>query len=59
MLLANMSADGADNDHLEEEDEMIIISADRSEEEKRAAYAVEWREPANKPSLADRIRSLF
>lgn len=40
-------------------DEMILISAGRSEDEKREAYTVEWREPADEPSLADQIRSLF
>lgn len=41
------------------DDEMILISANRSKEEKREAYTVEWQEPANEPSLADRIRRLF
>lgn len=55
-----MSTDSVGDEHLDEsEEEMILISAGRSEEEKRDAYSVEWREPANAPSLADRIRSLF
>lgn len=54
-----MSADEAGDDRSEGDDEMILISAGRSEEEKREAYTVEWREPADEPSLADRIRSLL
>lgn len=38
---------------------LILISANRSGDEKRAAYEVEWREPADKLSLADRVRGLF
>lgn len=41
------------------DDQMILISANRSEAEKREAYGVEWQEPVNKPSLADQIRRLF
>ncbi|WP_276280238.1 hypothetical protein [Halorussus caseinilyticus] len=54
-----MTADVDGSGPPEEGEEMILISAGRSEEEKRDAYSVEWREPANAPSLADRIRSLF
>lgn len=54
-----MTADADGSGRPEEGAEMILISAGRSEKEKRDAYSVEWREPANAPSLADRIRSLF
>lgn len=55
-----MSTDAVNDERPEgSEDGMILISAGRTEEEKRDAYSVEWREPANEPSLADRIRSLF
>lgn len=40
-------------------DELILISANRSSEEKRDAYEVKWREPANERSLADRVRDLL
>jgi len=36
---------------------LVVVSADRSDAEKREAYTVEWREPANKQSLADRVRN--
>lgn len=38
---------------------LAMVSADRSDAEKREAYAVEWREPANRQSLADRVRNWF
>lgn len=40
-------------------EELILISANRSRAEKRDAYKVEWREPANELSLADKVRGLF
>lgn len=51
--------DTSANENRGETDEMILVSAGRSDDEKREAYTVEWREPANEPSLADQIRSLF
>lgn len=36
-----------------------IISADRTPEERAEAYRVSWRDPADSPSLADRLRRLF
>lgn len=36
-----------------------IVSADRTPEERAEAYRVSWRDPADSPSLADRLRRLF
>lgn len=47
------------NDESQDEEGYVLISADRTEAEKRAAYAVEWQEPANKLTFIDRLRSLF
>lgn len=41
------------------EHDLAITSVERTEEEMREAYEVDWREPANKQTLADRIRELF
>ncbi|MEZ3116801.1 hypothetical protein RYH80_12860 [Halobaculum sp. MBLA0147] len=40
-------------------DEMMIVSVDRTPDEHEEAYRVEWQEPANSLSLADRIRRLL
>lgn len=40
-------------------EEMILVSAGRSDDEKREAYTVEWLESVDDPSLADQIRTLF
>lgn len=39
--------------------DLAITSVDRTEDERREAYKVEWREPADKESLTDRIRDFF
>ncbi len=41
------------------EGDMVIVSADRTPQERKDAYEVEWREPANSISFTDRIRRLF
>lgn len=42
-----------------EGEEFVIIPADRSDEERREAYTVDWQEPANKLTFVDRVRSFF
>jgi hypothetical protein len=36
-----------------------IVSTDPTPEERAEAYRVSWRDPADSPSLADRLRRLF
>ena len=40
-------------------EELAIVSVERTPEEKRDAYTIEWREPANPQSWVDQIKSLF
>lgn len=56
-----MASAGSESSEREEigEGGRVIISADRTPEEHEEAYSVEWREPANSLSFADRIRRLF
>jgi hypothetical protein len=39
--------------------DLAITSVERTDEEMREAYKVDWREPANKQTLVDRIRELL
>lgn len=42
-----------------EKEKLVIVSAERTEEEKKEAYSVEWRDPGNTPNVFDRLRLLF
>jgi hypothetical protein len=49
--------------HTEDSDvgseEITIVSVGRTPEEKRAAFEVEWRDPANPRSWIDQLKTLF
>lgn len=48
--------EGSDEDG---EHDLAMTSVERTEEEMREAYGVDWREPADKQTLVDRLRELF
>ena len=50
------SGDRDDGGHCEG---FTIIPVDRTPEEKRAAYAVDWREPVTPQSWVDRLKTLL
>jgi hypothetical protein len=52
-------APSPDTEESQAEDEFYIYSVDRSDEETENKHRVEWREPADKLTLADQIKSLF
>lgn len=38
---------------------LVVVSADRTEEEKRETYGAEWVSPINEMTALDRVVSLF
>jgi hypothetical protein len=55
-----MAEPGTRTDESESEGhQLAVVSVERSEAEKREAYEIEPREPADRKTFTDRVRKLF